>query len=203
MSLGFLHLMFIYCLPTGLCLRSKNICFKALSLWNRAWLGLFVFHHVHRVYLISVSLFCLFNVAFSGFGLCFSFRWCFSGVEEAVDCLTFFASHCQLTWNFSTEKRSIGLLNAYASTHLHANIDNTNKNFLHVAISLIYFISCNATLEEKRDKSSTVNILRSCELMAQENWAPERRSDSVCPIKHRAYDDNSKQHKLPEKASPK
>lgn len=39
------------------------VCFKApVTELGR----LFVFHHVHRVYLISVSLFCLFNVAFSG-----------------------------------------------------------------------------------------------------------------------------------------
>jgi hypothetical protein len=64
----------VHLLPAyGLCLCRENICFKALS-GNCALVGVICFfHHVHRVYLISVSLFCLFNVAFSGLGLCFSF----------------------------------------------------------------------------------------------------------------------------------
>lgn len=95
------------------------VCFKARTLWTEGSLGvspvLFAFHHVHRVYLISVSLFCWFNVAFPRLGLCFGFR---RGT----------AAHRQLTWNFSTSSTlcarrkqcwDIGLLNAYASTHLH------------------------------------------------------------------------------------
>lgn len=77
----FALLMFIYCLPFQIkslavfaSAKYFLVCFKALR-ENRekrggggqpCWSGLFVFHHVHRVYLISVSLFCLFNVAFSG-----------------------------------------------------------------------------------------------------------------------------------------
>jgi hypothetical protein len=60
----------VHLLPTP----SRSICFRtifALKLPPRPVLGLFVFHHVHRVYLISVSLLCLFNVAFSGFRFAF------------------------------------------------------------------------------------------------------------------------------------
>lgn len=148
-----LLLMFIYCLQRFENLFASGkyflVCFKALSLsaGRRAnGLGLFVFRHVHRVYLISVSLFCLFNVAFSGL-VCVSASVVLH-TTGGGDCLIFLASHCQLTWNSSTStsgaewRMVMAVLNAYASTHLHdENIDNTNKNlFLHVAIPLIYFI---------------------------------------------------------------
>lgn len=62
--------------PVEVCVCPRTIF--ALKL-PRSVLGLFVFHHVHRVYLISVSLFCLFNVAFSGFRFVFQLslmiRW--------------------------------------------------------------------------------------------------------------------------------
>lgn len=78
----------VHLLPTnGSCVCNRKIF--ALKLF---WLGLFVFHHVHRVYLISVSLFCLFNVAFSGFGLCFSFHWCY---------FFFFLLWGWIVWHFS------------------------------------------------------------------------------------------------------
>lgn len=70
--------------------RSSNVCRRN---GEASSLGLFVFHHVHRVYLISVSLLCLFNVAFSGL-VCVSA----SDVQLSVGRREkFTASHCQLT----------------------------------------------------------------------------------------------------------
>lgn len=103
------HLMFIYCLHGfKIYLLRENISLFALKLSAAAAVkrnrsGLFVFHHVHRVYLISVSLFCLFNVAFSGL-VCVSasdvlqlkLGW------EVQGSIVWYFAHCQLTWNFST-----------------------------------------------------------------------------------------------------
>lgn len=68
---SFSLLMFIYSLHGfKIYLLRENISLFAVKLFasvvKRNHSGLFVFRHVHRVYLISVSLLCLFNVAFSG-----------------------------------------------------------------------------------------------------------------------------------------
>lgn len=179
--------MFIYCLRG---LKIYLLFLFALKLQLVAYrLGLFVVHHVHRVYLISVSLFCLFNVAFSGLV-------CVSASDVRVEGggkwgkgRIFLSAHWQLTWYFSTSSNEAEILegkqvNCWTfSTHLHANIDNENSISFYTS-QCCWFISSpvkhhqrifeinRAALEW--DYCASVNISRSCKLMVHGILAPER-----------------------------